>query len=106
MLKESPSTKRHEGTRREESVGSSAKRFDFAQYHDTYTSKLRELIEAKAAGKKIVAPRGQEEPHVINLMDALRRSLEDVQKGHGREKANGAKRAPRARHHAGRRRTG
>jgi non-homologous end joining protein Ku len=67
---------------------------------------LRALIEAKAAGKKIVAPCGPEEPHVINLMDALRRSLEDVQKGHGRERPTASKRASRPRHHTGRRRTG
>ena len=36
---------------------STADHFDFSQYHDTYTSKLKELIEAKTSGRKIVAPR-------------------------------------------------
>jgi DNA end-binding protein Ku len=55
---------------------STAEDFDFAKYRDEYTSQVKELIEAKAAGKKIVAGRTEEEPAVINLMDALRQSLD------------------------------
>jgi DNA end-binding protein Ku len=55
---------------------STAKNFDFGKYKDEYTSQVKKLIEAKAAGKKIVAGSSEEEPAVINLMDALRQSLE------------------------------
>jgi DNA end-binding protein Ku len=52
------------------------KKFDFSSYKDTYTTKLTQLIEAKVAGKEIVAaPPKSEEPHVINLMEALQASV-------------------------------
>ena len=86
---------------------STADHFDFSQYHDTYTSKLKELIEAKTSGRKIVAPRStQEEPHVINLMDALRRSLDEVQKGQKPGKPHREKRSHKQRATPTRRRTG
>jgi len=47
--------------------------FDLARYPDGYTDQLRRLIEAKAAGKEIVAP-PPETPQVINLMEALQQS--------------------------------
>jgi DNA end-binding protein Ku len=55
---------------------SSTDEFDFSAYEDHYTQRLSELIEAKVAGKEIVAPPSPDEKeHVINLMDALRRSV-------------------------------
>lgn len=51
--------------------------FDPSQYKDEYQSKLKELIESKIAGKEIVAAGKSEEPgNVINLMDALKASIE------------------------------
>ncbi len=50
--------------------------FDIAQYQDQYTVRLKELIEAKIAGRQIVAaPSAEETTPVINLMDALRQSV-------------------------------
>lgn len=49
--------------------------FDFSTYKDLYTERVTQLIEAKAAGKKLLAPRRDKQPAVINLMDALRKSL-------------------------------
>lgn len=46
------------------------------QYEDTYTDKLREVIEAKVEGHKVIAPPTEEAPPVINLLDAIRRSLD------------------------------
>jgi non-homologous end joining protein Ku len=37
-------------------AGSTAKHFDFSAYKDRYTEKLTDLIDAKVAGKEIVAP--------------------------------------------------
>jgi DNA end-binding protein Ku len=83
--------------------------FDFGQYVDTYTSKLRELIEAKAEGKRIVVSPPEEEPHVINLMDALKRSLNATKKQRSRAKsktATGRTRVHRARSRSNKRKTG
>jgi DNA end-binding protein Ku len=54
---------------------STSKKFDLGKYHDDYESDLRELIEAKSKGKKIAGRRTAKTPAVINLMDALRKSL-------------------------------
>jgi DNA end-binding protein Ku len=59
------------------------KKFDLARYKDVYTEKLAKLIEAKVAGQEIVAPPAQEEAQVINLMDALRQSVAQLQAASG-----------------------
>src|SRR5262249_12245431 len=59
---------------------STERKFDFSRLKDPYTEKLRQLIEAKVAGKEIVAPPPSEPTHVINLMDALKKSVADLQK--------------------------
>lgn len=51
------------------------KKFDLASYQDDYTSRVGKLIEAKVEGREIVGEPEQEEAPVINLMDALRKSL-------------------------------
>jgi DNA end-binding protein Ku len=46
-------------------------------YRDTYEDRVRELIDAKRAGQEIVtAEAAPEATNVIDLMDALRRSLD------------------------------
>ncbi|MBI4263513.1 MAG: Ku protein [Acidobacteria bacterium] len=47
-------------------------------YKDEYTEGLRQIIEAKIGGEEIVAPEVQEPPKVVDLMEALRRSLDSV----------------------------
>jgi DNA end-binding protein Ku len=47
-------------------------------YHDDYTEGLRKIIDAKVAGEEVVAPDIQEPPKVVDLMEALRRSLDAV----------------------------
>jgi DNA end-binding protein Ku len=49
---------------------------DLGDYRDAYQEGLREIIDAKVAGREIVAPEVPEPPKVVNLMDALRRSLD------------------------------
>jgi DNA end-binding protein Ku len=56
-------------------AASTSKRFDLARYQDTYAERLQTLIEAKVAGREIVGAPPQEEPPVINLMDALKQSI-------------------------------
>lgn len=53
--------------------------FTPAAYHDEYQEKLKQLLEAKIAGKEIVAP--TEEPNnIINLMEALQASIDRNQR--------------------------
>lgn len=50
-------------------------KFDFCDCVDNYYEKVKELVAAKIEGREIVAPETEEEPHVVNFMDALRKSL-------------------------------
>ncbi len=80
--------------------------FDLGRYKDEYTAKLTKLLERKGKGKKVVAAPGDEEPAVINLMQALRQSLDQARhagagKKRGKKAAAGRKPAG-----AGRRKTG
>lgn len=45
-------------------------------YHDLYAERLRELVDAKFAGRKIAKPRAGKAPQTINLIDALKASLD------------------------------
>jgi DNA end-binding protein Ku len=47
-------------------------------YKDEYTEGLRGIIDAKIAGEEVVAPDEQEPPKVVDLMEALRKSLDSV----------------------------
>ncbi len=90
QVKHLPSVKPQELKLAEQLIeASTAKRFDFASYEDQHTEHLKQLIEAKIAGKEIVQPPEEaEEVPVINLMDALRKS---VKKSKGKAaKARGA----------------
>lgn len=84
----------------EQIVGRLSKKFDPSGFRDAYQDALRELVEAKLKGKKL-EPRAAEEPsNVIDLMAALKRSVEAEGKDAGGAKATGrAKKSdPRQRH--------
>jgi DNA end-binding protein Ku len=51
---------------------------DLKEYKDEYKEGLRKIIDAKIAGEEIVAPEVQEPAKVVDLMEALRRSLDSV----------------------------
>ena len=54
--------------------------FEPEKFKDHYETALKELVEKKMKGIKIEAPRERDEPtKVINLMDALRRSVRSEQ---------------------------
>jgi DNA end-binding protein Ku len=57
--------------------------FDPAQYKDEYQEKLRELIEAKISGKQVVAAESEGPGKVIDLMEALKASVDKVNKEKG-----------------------
>jgi DNA end-binding protein Ku len=49
--------------------------FDFSKYEDSHRKGLEALIQAKLEGREVVAPEAEEAPEVINLMDALKKSI-------------------------------
>jgi Ku protein len=50
--------------------------FEPEKFEDHYEDALKELLKKKQAGEKIEAPKERAPAKVINLMDALRRSVE------------------------------
>jgi DNA end-binding protein Ku len=57
------------------------KEFDLGSYKDTYKEKLTQLIQLKVEGKEVVQVPSPEEPKIINLMEALKRSVAQAQAG-------------------------
>jgi DNA end-binding protein Ku len=52
---------------------------DLATYRDEYRDGLQKIIDAKIAGEEVVTPAATEAaPKVVNLMDALKKSLDAV----------------------------
>jgi DNA end-binding protein Ku len=54
---------------------------DLKTYKDEYREGLQQIIDAKIAGEEIVAPQVETPPKVVNLMDALKKSLDAVSAG-------------------------
>ena len=54
---------------------------DLETYTDEYQASLRAIIDAKIAGEEVVAAKDEAPPKVIDLMEALRRSLDQVSAG-------------------------
>jgi DNA end-binding protein Ku len=62
--------------------------FDPSQYKDEYQERLKQLIEAKIAGKEVVAANPDESTgKVIDLMDALKASIEKQQQSKANSEA-------------------
>ena len=57
-------------------IESLAAEFDPRKYSDTYKANLRAMIEAKVEGRAVVATPDGPRREVINIMDALERSLQ------------------------------
>jgi DNA end-binding protein Ku len=51
---------------------------DLKEYPDAYQAGLREIIDAKIEGREIVAAEVEAPPKVVNLMEALRKSLDSI----------------------------
>ena len=54
---------------------------NLADYKDDYRAGLQTIIDAKIAGEEVVATTTGAPPKVVNLMDALRKSLDSVSTG-------------------------
>jgi DNA end-binding protein Ku len=80
-------------------------KFDPSKFEDRYETALKELIKAKKAGKKPPTVPTPQPGNVINLMDALRKSVQAERRGGSTErrpakaarKSAAAKRSPAAR---------
>lgn len=72
--------------------------FDPTAFEDKYEAALLEVIKAKKAGKKITAPKAASKPsNVVNLFDALKKSLAaEGDSGAGRKKEAPKKKARKA----------
>ena len=57
------------------------KPFDPEEYHDHYREALQQVIEAKLEGSEVVTAPSGHDTKVIDLADALRRSVEKARKG-------------------------
>ena len=56
-------------------------KLDLREYKDEYQAELRRIIEAKVSGEEVVATVEETPPKVVNLMEALRQSLDRVSAG-------------------------
>jgi non-homologous end joining protein Ku len=74
-------------------VETKAGHFEPEKFEDQYEDALKELIRKKQSGQPIERPERREPAKVINLMDALRRSVEASRES--------AKRAPAAKARGG-----
>jgi DNA end-binding protein Ku len=74
----------------EQLIGSLESDFDIGKYKDDYREQVLALLERKAEGEEIVAAEAPEAPRgkVVNLMDALQKSLAAAKKGELREEAS------------------
>ena len=62
-------------------IGNFEGALDLAEYSDKYQEELQRIIDAKVAGEEVVATEEEAPPKVVNLMDALRQSLDRVSTG-------------------------
>ncbi len=59
------------------------KNFDIAAYHDEYQARLRAAIEAKIQGQEIVSADSSAPGNIIDLMEAMKRTVEMSQAQRG-----------------------
>ncbi len=52
--------------------------FDLDRYKDAYVENLTKVIQMKVEGQEIVQAPDREEPKIINLMDALKKSVAEI----------------------------
>jgi DNA end-binding protein Ku len=63
---------------------------DLEHYRDLYAERMRELVDAKMAGHEVAKPESRKAPPTINLIEALKASLEE-------KKTRAAARTPKIR---------
>jgi len=66
---------------------STLERFDLSDYPNTYVENLTKMIRMKIDGEEIVQAPEPETPKILNLMDALKKSVAEAQAGAPRKMA-------------------
>lgn len=85
----------------EQIIHSKTMDFDPEAYEDRYEQALLALVKAKIAGEEPVIVKSQEPENVINLMDALKRSIEEDRRPAAASKPKSTAAAPRAKKESG-----
>ncbi len=78
-LQDQPEVNAQEATLAGQLIDSITHEFDPERFEDEYRKQLLAIVKAKAEGKELVEPPQIETGKVINLMDALKNSLERAQ---------------------------
>jgi DNA end-binding protein Ku len=80
-------------------IGSLEGEFEAEDFENQYRTELRQMLEAKLEGQEIKRPEPEPEAPVVDLMDALKRSVAEVQERSGADgrKAKAPAKAPRRR---------
>ncbi|WP_035812771.1 Ku protein [Jiangella gansuensis] len=83
FLDEDVEVRKQEMAMAESYIDTLAGDFDPEEYHDEYREALLEVVNAKAEGQEVVTPPEAEpaEGKVVDLMEALRRSVEEAKQG-------------------------
>jgi DNA end-binding protein Ku len=76
---------------------------DLKSYKDEYRESLQAIIDKKISGEEVVAPEVEAPPKVVNLMEALRKSLDTVSAGKKKTAKTATAATPAARQVAGKR---
>ncbi|HEX5228504.1 MAG TPA: Ku protein [Bryobacteraceae bacterium] len=58
-------------------------KFDPEKFHDEYQANVARLIEQKQKGERVTAVKTEKPPRVVNILDALRKSLAENKSGEG-----------------------
>ncbi len=64
-------------------IDSMTSAFDPGLYHDEYQEKLRQAIESKIAGKEIVNVDKESPNNIIDLMEAMKKTVEMTKSNKG-----------------------
>ena len=59
-------------------IGSFEGDLDLSEFRDQCQEELRNVIDGKSAGAEVIAPVEEASPKVVNLIEALRKSLDSV----------------------------
>jgi DNA end-binding protein Ku len=75
-------------------IGNFAGDLDLKEFSDEYQSELRRIIDAKVAGEEVVESEVEAPAKVVNLMEALRKSLDSVSRNKDLDQVSTSKKKP------------